>query len=32
MDIGVDSGALLLHVFIIIYVIRHLLANPDQDK
>ncbi len=32
MDIGVDSGALLIHVFVIVYVIRSFLLDEDQDK
>ncbi len=32
MDIGVDSGALLIHVFIVIFVIKSFFSDSDSNK
>jgi len=32
MDIGVDSGALLIHVFIILFVIKNFFTDSEEDE
>ncbi|APE06578.1 hypothetical protein BM528_13065 [Alteromonas sp. RW2A1] len=32
MDIGVDSGALLIHVFIILFIIKECFANSEDNE
>ena len=32
MDIGVDSGALLIHVFIILFVIKSFFADSENNE
>lgn len=32
MDIGVDSGSLLIHVFIILFIIKSCFADSENDK
>lgn len=32
MDIGVDSGALLMHVFIILFALKSFFADSESDE